>query len=188
MAKVEAGQIRSGNVMELNGKIYLVTHHDIVAPGNWRAMIHLEMKDVVTGTKNVERYRTNEIVERVRLEQQPCQFLYADGGTYTFMNTASYEQFEISEATLGDKAKFLQDGMEVQVEMYEDRVLGVELPEKVVLEVLETEPVIKGQTATSSYKPAMLENGIRTDVPPFIDAGIKIVVRTADSTYVERAK
>lgn len=188
MAKVEAGQIRSGNVMELNNKIYLVTHHEIVAPGNWRAMIHLEMKDVVSGTKNVERYRTNEIVERVRLEQQPCQFLYANDDTYTFMNNDTYDQFEVSGDFLGQKAKYLQDGMQVKIEMYEERVLGVELPEKVILEVVETEPVLKGQTVTSSYKPAILENGIRTDVPPFIDAGTKIVVRTEDSTYVERAK
>ncbi len=186
--KVEAGQIRAGHVVEINSKIYHVTHHDIVAPGNWRAMIHLELKDVITGTKNVERYRTNEIVEKVRLEQQPCQFLYTDGTTYTFMNNDSFEQFEVTAAELGDKAKFLQDGMNVHIETYEDRVLGVELPEKVVLEILETEPSIKGQTATSSYKPAMLENGIRTNVPPFIDVGTKIVVRTEDSTYVERAK
>jgi elongation factor P len=186
--KVEAGQVRAGNVIELNGKIYHVTHHDIVAPGNWRAMIHLEMKDVITGTKNVERYRTNEILERVRLEQQPCQFLYANENVYTFMNNESFEQFEVSADFLGDKAKFLQDGMNVQVETYEERVLGVELPATVIVEIAETEPVIKGQTATSSYKPAILVNGLRTNVPPFIDAGTKIVVRTEDTTYVERAK
>lgn len=186
--KVEAGQIRAGNVVEIGGKIYYVTHHEIVAPGNWRAMIHLELKDVVSGTKNVERYRTNEIVERIRLEQQTCQFLYANDNVYTFMNNESYEQFEITADTLGDKARFLQDGMNVQVETYDERVLGIELPQHVTLEVIETEPVIKGQTATSSYKPAILEGGIRTNVPPFVDTGTKIVVKTEDASYVERAK
>lgn len=186
--KVQANTLRAGNVIELEGKIYLITKHEIVIPGKGNAIIHFEMKDVVTGIKNVDRFRTNVTLEKLQLQQAPFNFLYADGDKYQFMSNETFEQIEIGDDILGERAAFLQEGMRVMVESYEERILGIELPQHVTLEVIETEPVIKGQTATSSYKPAILEGGIRTAVPPFIDVGTKIVVKTEDASYVERAK
>ncbi len=186
--KTQANHVRAGNVIELNNKIYLITKHEIVIPGKGNAVIHFEMKDVVTGTKNVDRFRTNVSLEVLRLDQQPCSFLYKEGDRYVVMNTETYDQMEVPEEAFGDKAAFLQEGMEISVKTYEDKILSTEIPNQVTLEVIETEPVIKGQTVTSSYKPATCDNGIRVMVPPFIDTGTRIVVKTEDSTYVERAK
>ncbi len=186
--KTQANQVRAGNVIELNNKIYLITKHEIVIPGKGNAVIHFEMKDVVTGTKNVDRFRTNVSLEVLRLDHETCTFLYKEGDRYMVMNAETFDQMEIPEDILGDKAAFLQEGMEIKVQTYESKILNVEIPNQVTLEISETEPVIKGQTVTSSYKPAMCNNGIRVMVPPFIDAGTRIVVKTEDSTYVERAK
>ena len=145
------------------------------------------MKNIVTKSKLNERFRAAETVEKVRLEQTDYQYLYEQGDMLVFMNNESYEQIELPRDFVGERSAFLQDGMTVTVESYEEKPLGIALPDQVVLEITEADPVVKGQTATSSYKPAMLENGLRVMVPPFIVTGEKIIVDTNDVTYVKRA-
>lgn len=186
--KVNANTLRAGNVLEYNGKLMVVTKSEILTPGKGAAVIKVEMKDVKTGNKDNVTFRTQETVERVRLEQHDCQFLYKDDDGYHFMNNESFEQFMVDEELIGTPAAFLQDGMVVEVETYEGQPLSVSLPDSVVCEIVEAEPVIKGQTATTSYKPAILDNGVKVMVPPFIEQGTRIVVKTEDATYVERAK
>ena len=186
--KVSAITLRKGNVMEHNGKLMIVSNYEIIQPGKGASVIQVEMRDIRTGNKDNVRFRTQETVERIRLDQSEHQYLFNDGETYTFMNTETYEQVIVLVEVIGDSAVFLQDGMMVAVESYEGEPLGVQLPDQVTMEVTEAEPVVKGQTATTSYKPALLENGAKVMVPPFIDVGTRIIVRTEDSTYVERAK
>ena len=186
--KVAAITLRKGNVLEHNGKLMIVTGQEIMQPGKGASVIQVEMRDIRSGNKDNVRFRTQETVERVRLDQTDHQYLFNDGETYTFMNNESYEQVTIPKDLIGDPAVFLQDGMIVSIETYEGEPLGVQLPDAVTLEVTEAEPVIKGQTATTSYKPAVLENGARVMVPPHIDVGTRVVVKTEDSSYVERAK
>ncbi|MEM6811881.1 MAG: elongation factor P [Pseudomonadota bacterium] len=186
--KVTAITLRKGNVLDYNGKLMIVTGYEIMQPGKGASVIQVEMRDIRTGNKDNVRFRTQETVERVRLDQSEYQYLFNDGETYTFMNTETYEQAAISKELIGEPAVFLQDGMMVTVETHEGEPLGVQLPDSVTLEVTEAEPVIKGQTATTSYKPAVLENGARVMVPPHVDVGTKIVVRTEDASYVEKAK
>ncbi len=186
--KVAAITLRKGNVLEYNGKLMIIAGHEIMQPGKGASVIQVEMRDIRSGNKDNVRFRTQETVERVRLDQAEHQYLFNDGETYTFMNTETYEQIAIQKDIIGDSAVFLQDGMLVQVESHEGEPLGVTLPDTVTMEVTEAEPVVKGQTATTSYKPAILENGAKVMVPPFIDVGTRIIVRTEDSSYVERAK
>lgn len=186
--KVNANTLRGGNVIEYNGKLMVVTKSEILTPGKGAAVIKVEMKDIKSGNKDNVTFRTQETVERVRLEQNDCQFLYKDDDGYHFMNSETYDQFMITEDLIGDPAAFLQDGMVVEVETYEGQPLSVTLPDSVVCEIIEAEPVVKGQTATTSYKPAILDNGVKVMVPPFIEQGTRIVVKTADASYVERAK
>ncbi|MEM8833152.1 MAG: elongation factor P [Pseudomonadota bacterium] len=186
--KVTAITLRKGNVLEHNGKLMIVTGYEIMQPGKGASVIQVEMRDIRSGNKDNVRFRTQETVERVRLDQSEYQYLFNDGETYTFMNTESYEQVAVSAELVGEPAIFLQDGMMVTIETFEGEPLGVQLPDSVTLEVTEAEPVIKGQTATTSYKPAVLENGARVMVPPHIDVGTRIVVKTEDASYVERAK
>jgi elongation factor P len=166
----------------------VVTGQEIMQPGKGASVIQVEMRDIRSGNKDNVRFRTQETVERVRLDQTDHQYLFSDGQSYTFMNNESYEQVAIDKDLIGDPAVFLQDGMVVSIEMHEGEPLGVRLPDMVTLEITEAEPVIKGQTATTSYKPAVLENGAKVMVPPHIDVGTRVVVKTEDSTYVERAK
>lgn len=186
--KVNANTMRPGHVLEHNGKLWVVQKTQIVQPGKGGAFIQIEMKDVRTGTKTIERFRTQETVERARLDEHEYQFLFAEGDNYTFMDIETYEQASIPREIIGDQAAFLQDGMKVTVQTYEGSPLGVELPATVVMTVAEADPVVKGQTASSSYKPAILENGVRVMVPPFIGTGDRIVVDTSESAYLERAK
>ncbi len=186
--KVAAITLRKGNVLEHNGKLCAVTNYEIIQPGKGASVIQVEMRDVRTGNKDNVRFRTQETVDRIRLDQADHQYLFNDGETYTFMNTENYEQVIVSSEVVGDPAVFLQDGMTVSIESHEGEPLGVQLPDQVTMEIVEAEPVVKGQTATTSYKPALLENGAKVMVPPFIDVGTRIIVRTEDSTYVERAK
>ena len=158
-------------------------------PGKGGAYLQVELKDIRDGTKLNERFRSSETVERARLDQHDYQYLYADGDMYTFMDTETFEQIALSKDLIGeDQVPFLQENMVVKVESYEDSPISVQLPDTVVLKVVEADAVVKGQTATSSYKPALLENGVRVLVPPFIERGTRIVVNTAEQTYVERAK
>jgi elongation factor P len=187
--KIDGNAIRPGNVIEHQNRLWRAVKTQHVKPGKGGAFLQVELKDIRDGTKLNERFRSSESVERVRLDQKEYQFLYADGDSFTFMDQETFEQVTLNSDTIDEEqSRFLQDGMVVQIESFEEEAIGVELPEKVTLEVVEADPVVKGQTATSSYKPAMLENGVRIQVPPHIEAGTRVVVNTADATYAERAK
>ncbi|MDA5194895.1 elongation factor P [Govanella unica] len=185
--KINGNAIRPGNVIEHQGGLWVAVRIQHTQPGKGGAYLQVELKNLRDNRKLNERFRSSETVERVRLDQKDYQFLFETEGMYTFMDQESYEQINISGDFLGDQALFLQDGMKVVVESYEDEPIGVQLPESVILEVVETEPVVKGQTASSSYKPAKMSNGIRVMVPPFINSGDVIVVATEDSSYVKRS-
>lgn len=186
--KIDGSAVRMGMVIEWQDRLWLVVKHEIRTPGNLRSFNQVELKDIKSGTKNTPRFSSSEKVERVSLDSRPCNFLYAEGDNLVFMDNESYEQFTISKEMLGDAAAFLQDGMTVEVQTYEGSPLSVALPQKVTVKIVEADPVIKGQTVSSSYKPAVLENGVRVMVPPFVAAGESIVVDTSSLEYVERAK
>jgi elongation factor P len=186
--KEQANQIRPGWVLQHNGKQYMVSKINLIQPGKGGAFIAVEMRDIVSGVKTQERWRTADTVEKLMSEEFDCQFLYKDGDNLVFMNSETYDQFEVPTEMMGESALYLQDNMEVTVNFIEGKPVGVNLPPHVVLTVTETEPAIKNQTATNSYKPALLSNGVRTTIPPFVNEGEKIVVSTADGSYVERAK
>ena len=186
--KINGNAIRIGNVIEHKDRLWVAVKTQAVKPGKGGAFNQVELKDIRSGTKLNERFRADEQVERVRLEQRPAQFLFAEEDLLTFMDNETYEQTQISKNLLGDDVVFLQDGMEVQIESHEGEPLSVQMPETDMLEIVEADAVVKGQTASSSYKPAMLENGVKILVPPHIESGTRVVVRTEDSTYVERAK
>ncbi|PZO87553.1 MAG: elongation factor P [Micavibrio aeruginosavorus] len=189
--KVAAITLRKGHVLDRDGdgRLWVVTGYEIMQPGKGASVIQVEMRDVRSGNKDNIRYRTQETVERVRLEQAEFTYLYNDGDqTYTFMDKETFEQVEVKKDVIGDQAKWLQDGMEVTIESFETEALSVELPDNVIVTVEEAEPVVKGQTASSSYKPAIVTGGVKVLVPPFIDVGTRIVVKTEDGSYSERAK
>lgn len=186
--KIGANEIKPGVVLEMNGKLFVVLKRETVQPGKGGAFAQVEMKDLRTGTKTIERFRTQETVERARLDEEEMQFLFMEGDLATFMNQESFEQMTIGRDVIGEPADFLKDGMVVTVTLHEGVALSVELPQTVVLELVEADPVVKGQTASSSYKPGKLENGRRVMIPPHIEAGTRIVVNTGDGTYLERAK
>ncbi|HLT01331.1 MAG TPA: elongation factor P [Geminicoccaceae bacterium] len=186
--KINVNEIRPGNVLEYRDRLWLVVKTEHVKPGKGPAYQQVELKDLVDGTKLNERFRAAETVERVRLEEKDYQFLYEEGGQLNLMDEETFEQIAIDQSLLGDALPFLQEGMTLTVQTYEGRPLNVRLPETVVLEVVEADPVVKGQTAAASYKPAVLENGVRIMVPPHIEAGTKVVVNIAEQSYVERAR
>ena len=186
--KVNAITLRSGNVIEHNGKLAAIVKNDIIQPGKGASVCQIEIRDLITGSKDNIRFRTQETVERIRLDQDEYQYLYSDDDGCHFMDQKSFEQIMIDRDLIGDPAAYLQDGMIVEIESYEGKPLGVKLPDSVTVEIVEAEPVVKGQTATTSYKPAMLENGVKVMVPPHIASGTRIVVKTEDGSYVERAK
>jgi len=186
--KINGNAIRPGNIIEHQGRLWRAVKTQHVQPGKGGAFLQVELKDVRDGTKLNERFRSSETVERVRLDEHDYQFLFASGDEYTFMDNTTYEQITLHADLIGEPAAFLQEGMTVSVQSYEGSPISVELPETVIMAVVEADPVVKGQTATSSYKPAKIENGVRVMVPPHIEMGTRIVVNTADATYVERAK
>jgi elongation factor P len=186
--KINGNEIRPGNVIEHQGSLWIAVKAQAVKPGKGPAYAQVELKNLINGTKLNERFRASETVERVRLEQKDYQFLYKQEDMLVFMDTETYEQLEIAEDFVGERAAFLQDGMTVTVESHEGKPIGVSLPDQVTLQVVEAEPVVKGQTASASYKPALLDNGVRVMVPPFITAGERIVVDTNEITYVRRAE
>jgi|SRR5680860_122566 len=186
--KINGNQIKPGNVLEHNSTLWVVVKTDHVKPGKGGAFAQVEMKNLLNGTKLNERFRATESVEKVRLEQKDFQFLYEQGGQLIFMDNATYEQLELQKEFVGERAAFLQDGMEVKVEVYEDKPIGITLPDYVTLKIIEADPVVKGQTVSSSFKPAVMENGVRVMVPPFIDAGERIIVDTNEISYVRRAE
>jgi elongation factor P len=186
--KIQANTIRPGMVIENNGRQWSVLKIQLVQPGKGGAFIQVEMRDVESGSKTNERWRTADTVEKLEVRQIDCTYLFKDDGGYHFMDKETFDQFSLPEDALGDQGPFLQDGMEVVVDTIEGKPVSVTLPQTVVLEVVEADPVVKGQTASSSYKPGVLENGLRVMIPPHIEAGTKIVVNTADVSYVERFK
>ncbi len=186
--KISANEIRPGHVLEHKDRIWMVARAEHVKPGKGPAYQQVELKDLVEGTKLNERFRAVETVERVRLDEQQYQFLYQEGEQLNLMDQESFEQQTIDEGLVGDRLPFLKEGMTLTVLSYDGRPLIVYLPETTVLEVVEADPVVKGQTAAASYKPAVLENGVRVMVPPHIEAGTRVVVNIVEASYVERAK
>ena len=186
--KINGSDVRTGMVIDWQDKLWLVIKHEIRTPGNLRAFNQVEMKDVPTGTKSNSRFSSSETVERVQLDTRDYTYFYAEDETLHFMDTESFEQIQLPAEQLGTSRPFLQDNMNVQMETFEGKPITVRMPERVTLEIVKADPVVKGQTASSSYKPAMLENGVRVMVPPFIDTGTRIVVNTQNLEYVERAK
>ena len=186
--QVDANTLRKGHVVDYNGKLWSVIKSEIMIPGKGAAVIQVEMRDVRAGVKTNVRFRTQETVERVQLHDYEMQFLFSSGDEFTFMNQENFEQLTIPRDVIGDPVVYLQEAMICNVQTYEGVALSVTLPATVILEIVEADPVVKGQTASSSYKPAKLSNGVRVMVPPFVDAGTRIVVNTADSTYIERSR
>ncbi|MEL6946699.1 MAG: elongation factor P [Pseudomonadota bacterium] len=186
--KINGNEIKPGNVIEHQNSLWVAVKTNAVKPGKGGAFNQVELKNLLNGSKLNERFRASETVEKVRLEQKDFQYLYAEGDMLVFMDTETYEQLELQAEFVGDRKSFLQDGMQVTVEIYEEKPIGIKLPDTVTLEITEADPVVKGQTVSSSYKPAMMENGVRVMVPPFIEAGERIVVDTNEITYVRRAE
>ena len=186
--RINGNAIRPGNVVEHKGGLWRAVKIAHTQPGKGGAYLQVELRNLLDGSKLNERFRASENVEKVRLDQKDHQFLFGDGDSFTFMDTETYDQIALNADQLGEQAGYLQDGMTVSIESHEGAVIGVALPEHVTLEVMDTEPVLKGQTAAASYKPAVLENDIRSSVPPFVGVGDKVVVNTEDGSYVKRAE
>jgi len=186
--KIAGNEISPGAVIEHDGSLWVAVKTQAVKPGKGGAYNQVELKNLFDGRKLNERFRSAEAVEAVELDFKPYTFLFEAGEMLTFMDQESFEQIEIPKDFVGERAAFLQDGMEVKVESYEGKPISVKLPTNVTVTVVEADPVVKGQTAASSYKPAKLENGLRVMVPPFIETGTKIIVSTDDSSYLRRAE
>ncbi|HAW48820.1 elongation factor P [Roseovarius sp. A46] len=187
MPKINGNEIRPGNVLEHNGGLWAAVKVDHVKPGKGGAFAQVEMRNLRNGSKLNERFRSADKVERVRLEQKDQQFLYQEGENLIFMDTETYEQIQLPAEILGERRPFLQDGMTITVEFHESEALNASLPQKVTCRVVETEPVVKGQTAANSFKPAVLDNGVKVMVPPFVGQDEDIVVNTETMEYAERA-
>ena len=185
--KISGVEIRPGNILEYEGGIWKVAKIQHTQPGKGGAYMQVEMKNLIDGRKTNVRFRSADTVEKVRLDTKDFQYLYAEGEDLVFMDKDNYEQITISKAVVGDDADFLQDGMDVVLELWEERPISVELPENIEATIVEADAVVKGQTASSSYKPAILDNGVRVMVPPHITTGTRIVVHVADREYVRRA-
>jgi len=185
--KIDANSIRVGNVLEYNKKLWVVLKTMHTQPGKGGAYMQVEMKEMQNGTKTNVRFRSSENVEKAHLETNELQYLYTDADNMALMDMSTYEQIEANLDMIGDLAPFLKEGMNLTVQFHENRLISVSLPEKIEGIVAECEPVVKGQTATSSYKPAILENGVRIMVPQFINQGDKILVNTVTMEYLERA-
>jgi elongation factor P len=188
VTKVIASSIRKGNVLDLDGKLAVVMHAENIHPGKGTPVTHLELRRIADGVKVTERYRTTDQVERAYLEEQNYSYLYEDEQGYVFMHPENFEQLTVPKDILGDSAVYLAESMVCSIQTHEGVPVTIELPARVTLEIVEADPVVKGQTASSSYKPAILSNGARIMVPPHVAAGTRVVVMTVDGSYVERAK
>ncbi len=186
--RVIASSLRKGNVVERDGQLYIVLSAESFFPGKGTPTTQVDMRRMSDGVKVSERYKTTEQVERAHVEDHDFTFLYRDGDGCHFMNQENYEQLAVPEDVIGDKAQWLQEGMVCILSTFDGNAVAIQLPQRVTLEVMETEPVTKGQTASSSYKPAKMSNGARVMVPPHITAGTRIVVLTESGEYAERAK
>ena len=185
--KISGVDIRPGNIIEYEKGIWKVAKIQHTQPGKGGAFMQVEMKNLVDGRKTNVRFRSQDTIEKVRLDTKDFQYLYADGGDLVFMDKDTYEQINLSRELIGEAADFLQDGMDVVLELWDERPISVELPETIEALIVDADAVVKGQTASSSYKPAMLENGVRVMVPPHIGSGTRIVVNVYDREYVKRA-
>jgi elongation factor P len=188
MTKIAGNEIRPGLLIAHEGGLWLVVKSLTVRAGRGGAYNQVELKNVVTGGKLNARFRADETVEEIYLEKQDYQFLYASGDVLTFMHLETFDQIELPRDFVGDQSPFLQDGMKVLLQLHEGRPISIALPQQVTLTVTEADPVLRGQTAAPGYKAAMLENGMRVLVPPFIDPGTRIIISTADGVYVRRAE
>jgi elongation factor P len=186
--RVIASSLRKGNIVEIDGKLGVVMAAESIHPGKGTPVTQLDVRRISDGVKVSLRFKTTDQVERAFVEDRKHQFMYQDGDGFHFMNMESYDQVAVPADIIGDQSAYLQPEMEVTISLHDGVAVAIELPPKAVLEVVETEPTVKGQTASSSYKPALLSNGARTMVPPFVTIGTKIVVMTTDGSYVERAK
>ncbi len=186
--KIIASQVRKGNVLEVDGHLYVVLGAENFHPGKGTPTTQIEMRRISDGVKMVPRYKTTEQVERAFVEDVDFSYLFKDGDQYTFMNSQNFDQVNVPAEIVGDYAPYLQENMSVKISLHEGNPIAIEIPQRVTLEVVDTEPVTKGQTAASSYKPAIMSNGIRVMVPPHIGPGVRIVVMTEDGSYAERAK
>lgn len=185
--KINGNQVRKGTLLLIEGGLWRVTKAEATKTGKSGAYNQVEMKNIVTGTKKNTRFRASETVERARLEERACTYLFNDGSDFVVMDSETYEQLSLNESIIGDDAVFLSDGLQISVEMHEGAPLGITLPQQVQLTVSETEPVVKGQTASGSFKPATLSNGVRISVPQFVNEGDDVIVDTAERAYVKRA-
>jgi len=186
--KINANELRPGNVMEYRGKLWLVAKAQHITPGKGGAFMQVELRDVRDGTKLNDRFRSGESVERVYIDEADYQYLFGDDQHLTFMDEQTFEQIQVSRELVGEQVAYLQYGMKVTISLYEGTPIGIVIPTTVIATVVEADPVVKGQTASSSYKPGKLDNGLRVMIPPHIEAGTRIVVNTTDNSYVERAK
>jgi elongation factor P len=188
VVKVIASSVRKGNVLDLDGKLAVVISAENIHPGKGTPVTHLEMRRIADGVKVTERYRTTDQVERAYLEEKEFNYLYEEDLGFNFMQPETFDQITIPKDVVGGQSIWLQEGMTCTVSLFEGNPIAIELPQRVTFEIVEAEPVVRGQTASSSYKPAKLSNGARVMVPPHIGAGTRVVVMTADGSYVERAK
>jgi elongation factor P len=188
MAKIAGNEVRPGAMIEHQGSLWIAVKSQSVKPGKGGAYNQVELKNIETGTKLNERFRSSETVEEIHLDKKDFQFLYANGEALTFMDMENYEQIELQADFVGEQAQYLADGMKVMLRLHEGRPLSIDLPKQVTLEITEADPVMKGGTAAPSFKTAVLENGMKIQVPPFVESGTRIVVNTEDGTYVRRAE
>lgn len=185
--RISANNIKIGNVLNYKNKLWVVQKTQHVKPGKGGAFMQTEMKSIKEGTKLNERFRSEEDVDRVILDEIDFQFLYKDGDMFHFMNVQTYEQIELDKDIVADCAMYLKDGMIVKITYYENELISVTPPDQVSFKIVESDPVVKGQTATSSYKNAILENGMKVQVPPHIETGTEIFISTADGEYLSKA-
>ncbi|MEJ1968309.1 MAG: elongation factor P [Rhizomicrobium sp.] len=188
MVSVIASSVRKGNVIEKDGKLYIVITAENIHPGKGTPVTHLEMRRIPDGLKTVERLRTTDSVEKAFVESQRFNYLYQDGEHWVFMQPETFDQVHVGKDVVGDMAPYLVENMEVQLQLFESNPISMEIPQRATFEIVDTEAVMKGQTASGSFKPAMLSNGVKTMVPTHITIGTRVVVMTADGSYVERAK
>ena len=186
--KINGNSVKPGMIVEHKNDLWVVTKSQSVKPGKGGAFNQVEMKSLKNGSKLNERFRASEEVERVRVDEEKFQYLYQQENKLIFMNLTDYEQMELNVEFIGDKIDLLRENDEVILEMYDEKPIGIQLPNTLIFEVSETEAVVKGQTAASSNKPAVLENGLRVMVPPFIEQGEKVIINTEDLTYLKRAE
>ena len=186
--KVIASSLRKGNVVELEDRLYVVLKSENFHPGKGTPTTSVDMRRISDGVKVSERWKTTDQVEKAHVDERSYDFLYEDGEGYHFMEPETYEQVVAPTDVIGDQSVYLQEGMRVLLQVFNGVPIALELPQRITVEVTETEPVVKGQTASSSYKPAQTDSGLRVMVPPHIGVGTRIVINTADNTYVERAK